>query len=270
MDVESLAQLKKLAPFAVRAGIAETGRQRLLQHRNKLAFILITEDISDNSRDEAISDFPCPIYKALTMENIAELFGFKGTKMVGFRRNVLSSQIQRLLHDGIIVVEPLLETTLPEHPCVALFGAGETGLRHAEAWHSCGCRIASFLVKDESEIAVAQSALEKILGYAPKGYISPEEQLQESSPTIVDVCLPNEYHYEGCHFAIRHGCHVLCKTPYGDDPTLSPKEFRKRKDSLVNLAARRKRLLGLATHLDDAIKAFAQGKVFFPLEKENQ
>lgn len=263
MDDEKFAQLKKLSPFAVRAGIAETGRQRLLQHRNKLAFLLITEDISENSRDEVIRDFACPVYQALTMELVGELFGFKGTKIIGFRRNVLSTQIQRLVQEGHIVVKPLMETTLPERPRVAIFGAGDAGRKHAALWKSSGCEVVSFLERDEESGQAAEVALEAILGYSPAGYISPESLIQETTPDIVDVCLPTELHFAGCHLALRLGCHILCETPFLDAETLSPKELRRRSEALVSLAARRKRLFGLANHIEDAIRGFAQGKVFF-------
>lgn len=264
MDEASLYQLRKLAPFAVRAGIAETGRQKLLQHRNKLAYILITEDISENSREEVLRDFACPVYQALTMDSITELFAFKGTKIVGFRRNVLSSQIQRLLHDHHIVVKPLAETALAEHPRVALFGVGEAGRRHAELWHANGCQVVSYLVKDEKDFSDAKDTLRQILGYSPAGYLSPEEQIRESAPDIVDVCLPTELHYAGCHLALRLGCHTICETPFMDETTTQLKKSRKRIEALVSLAARRKRLLGLALYADVAIKGFARGKICFP------
>lgn len=107
MEREVYEEIQKLAPFVLRAHLVETGRQRLLQNRNKLAFLLVTEDLSENSRDEALKEFPCPIYQALTSEEVESLFNFHGTKMVGFRRNALSGNVQRCLKGCHIVAKPL-------------------------------------------------------------------------------------------------------------------------------------------------------------------
>ncbi len=261
MEEEKLSQLKKLAPFVVRAGLAETGRQRLLQHRNKLAFVLITEDISENSREETLKEFPCPIYQALTMTDMAEFFHLQGTKVVGFRRNVLSSQIQRCFQGCQIKAEPVTESPMPEKPRVVIFGASGIGMRHAAEWKNAGAEIVGFVGSSAATIAATSRRLSKLLGYAVEGSLEPEGLLATVNPNIVDVCLPTALHYEGCHLALRLGCHVLCETPFLnlEESGLTRKLFLKQGDALVSLAARHKRLFAVASP-ENAIAELTQGR----------
>ena len=83
----------KLVPFALRARQVVVGRARLTQLQKKLAFLMISTDISENSKKEALRDYGCPVYQLMTMTEIQELFGFKGTKMLGFLRSSLSNAI---------------------------------------------------------------------------------------------------------------------------------------------------------------------------------
>lgn len=260
MDEEKLSQLKKLSPFVVRAGLAETGRQRLLQHRNKLSFVLITEDISENSREETLKDFPCPIYQALTMSDMSELFHLQGTKVVGFRRNVLSTQVQRCFQGCLIKAEPVVSTPMPEKPRVVIFGASGIGMRHALEWKAAGAEIVGFVGSSSASIAVTASRLSEALGYRVEGSLDPEGLLASVAPNIVDVCLPTALHYEGCYLALRLGFHVLCETPFLDfnESGLSRKRFLKQAETLVSLAARHKRLLAMA--VENAIPEMAQGR----------
>ena len=90
MDV---TQFEKLAPFARRSGAAITGRERLLRLRAKLEFVLLTEDISANSRREIEGQFNCPVVTFLTSADVARLFGYHGTKVVGFTKSSLSHSL---------------------------------------------------------------------------------------------------------------------------------------------------------------------------------
>ena len=89
--------IAKLAPFLLRARAIEIGRDRLWQIRNRLAFLLLTNDISENSRDKFLNAFSCPIFQALTTDDLANLFGYQGTKALGFRRSPLSVALLKTL-----------------------------------------------------------------------------------------------------------------------------------------------------------------------------
>ena len=84
---------KKLAPFLRRAGVVEIGRERLLQIRKRLAYVLISTDISENSRKMVLESFPCPVYQCLTSEEIESLLGYRGTKLLGFHRSPLANSV---------------------------------------------------------------------------------------------------------------------------------------------------------------------------------
>ncbi len=94
-----MATIEKLAPFARKAAIIVVGRDRLLQMKNRLAFVLITEDIAENSRKKALESFPCPIFQKYKSEDIQKLFGFYGTKMLGFKRSPISNKIMQELKE---------------------------------------------------------------------------------------------------------------------------------------------------------------------------
>ena len=91
--------------------------------------------------------------------------------------------------------------------------------------------------------------------------MEPEALLKSLNPVFVDVSLPTELHYAGCHLALRLGCHVLCEKPFLDEEKASHKSLLKQRESLVGLAARHKRLLG--THGPEAVRGMASGKVFY-------
>lgn len=94
-EKKTFEDFEKLAPFMLKSRAVEVGRDRLWQIRNRLAFVLVTEDISENSRDKIVRTFPCPVYQALTTEDVVRILGFQGTKVLGFRRSPLCSAAQR-------------------------------------------------------------------------------------------------------------------------------------------------------------------------------
>jgi len=88
---------EKLAPFALRSRQVVVGRERLIQIRKKLCFVLMTTDMSDRSRQELAAIFPCPQVNALTSADIERLFGFHNTKLLGFNRGPLANSLLKAL-----------------------------------------------------------------------------------------------------------------------------------------------------------------------------
>ena len=99
-------QLAPLASFARRAHLFVTGREKLHRSARGLAFVLITEDISENSRRETLERCNCPIYQALTTDDVKNLFGLENAKIVGFRKNGLSDNLARHLQPFLVVPQP--------------------------------------------------------------------------------------------------------------------------------------------------------------------
>ena len=96
-------QLAPLASFARRAHLFVTGREKLHRGSRGLAFVLITEDISENSRREVLERIACPIYQALTAADVEALFGLANAKIVGFRKNGLSDNLAKSLQPFLVV-----------------------------------------------------------------------------------------------------------------------------------------------------------------------
>lgn len=85
----------KLAPFARRAGVAITGRERLHRQSKDLVFLWVTEDASERTVRELRGEFTCPLMRFLTADDVERLLGFQGTKVVGFTASSLATSLFR-------------------------------------------------------------------------------------------------------------------------------------------------------------------------------
>ena len=251
---ELFESLTRLVPFALRARVVSTGREKLLQHRNQLAFLVVTEDISENSRHEILRDFPCPIYQALTVKQVDALFQFHNTKLLGFARSSLSAQIQQLLKGRRLVAPSVEEVTMPENPKVVVLGASGVGRYHANWWERAGAQVVGFLGSSTESVERTETTLSTLLGHPVKGNDNLERLLQHTSPDIVDVCLPPSLHFRTARAALLAGCHVLCEKPFLYDAALPPAVLHRQCDELIELANARKRLLGMCSQYFEVIR----------------
>jgi hypothetical protein len=70
------------------------GRENIRRSRSKLHFVLITRDISENSRQEMLNTFRhYPVVQHFTAADIEEHFALKGTKVIGFKKSALAQTI---------------------------------------------------------------------------------------------------------------------------------------------------------------------------------
>jgi hypothetical protein len=70
------------------------GRDALLRSKSRLHFVLITHDLSENSRKEVIADLVhYPIVQRYTAAELEQFFGLKGTKVLGFAKSGLAQSI---------------------------------------------------------------------------------------------------------------------------------------------------------------------------------
>lgn len=91
-------ELTKLLPFVLRAKLLTVGRERLRRSRNRLQFIWITEDLSENSRREILADFAgLPVVQAGQCSEFEDWFGLRNTKVIGLRKSSLAVGILRHL-----------------------------------------------------------------------------------------------------------------------------------------------------------------------------
>lgn len=88
------AGVERLFPFLLRARCLIVGREALARSRKKLEFVLITTDLSELSRSRIMSTFAlCPIVQHYTSADVERHFGFKGTKVLGFRKSSLARSV---------------------------------------------------------------------------------------------------------------------------------------------------------------------------------
>jgi len=87
---QAAKSVERLFPFVLRSRALLVGRDTLLRSKSKLHFILITLDLSEQSRAEVLKDFACyPVVQFYTSADLDRFFGLKGTKVIGFKKSGL-------------------------------------------------------------------------------------------------------------------------------------------------------------------------------------
>jgi hypothetical protein len=90
----SAKPVERLFPFVLRSRSLLVGRETLLRSKSRLHFVLITSDLSEQSRAKVLSDFAhYPVVQHYTSEELERFFGLKGTKLVGFEKSGLAQSI---------------------------------------------------------------------------------------------------------------------------------------------------------------------------------
>ncbi|MEY2428258.1 MAG: hypothetical protein QOJ40_1143 [Verrucomicrobiota bacterium] len=86
--------VERLFPFVLRSRNLLIGREILQRSKSKLHFVLVTNDISEKSRAQILSDFEhYPIVQHYTAEELEEFFNIKGAKVIGFQKSGLAQSI---------------------------------------------------------------------------------------------------------------------------------------------------------------------------------
>jgi hypothetical protein len=86
--------VERLFPFVLRARALILGRDTLIRSKGRLHFILITTDLSENSREEVLKDFRhYPVVQHYTSADLEKHFEIKGAKVVGFQKSGLAQSI---------------------------------------------------------------------------------------------------------------------------------------------------------------------------------
>lgn len=86
--------VERLFPFVLRSRGLIVGRQALERSKGRLHFVLITRDLSENSRVQILSDFArYPIVQRYTSEELETLFEIRGAKVIGFKKSTLAQSI---------------------------------------------------------------------------------------------------------------------------------------------------------------------------------
>ena len=93
--------VERLFPFVLKSRILLIGRDTLRRSKSKLHFVLITTDLSDNSRAEILTELAhYPIVQKYTSADLDSFFGIKGAKVIGFAKSQLAQSIYAEMKDS--------------------------------------------------------------------------------------------------------------------------------------------------------------------------
>ena len=135
---------------------------------------------------------------------------------------------------------------------VAVAGASGVGKHHAKWFHRAGAQVVGFLGRSRESAAATERVLRDIFPFSGQGYWDLDQLLSEEAPDVVDVCLPNEAHFDYVKCALERGCHVLCEKPlvwHSDGPKQTQMQAR----ALVDLARQTNLHLGVCTQYAAAL-----------------
>ena len=136
---------------------------------------------------------------------------------------------------------------------VAVAGASGIGRHHAN-WHAqVGGEVVAILGSGPESCERTRSELQRLFGFGGRVYTDLAQLLQAEAPAVVDVCTPNELHYECVARALEAGSHVLCEKPLVWDTGVAPASLLVQARELREQARARGRLLGLCTQYAFAI-----------------
>ncbi len=94
MSLPSPKPVERLFPFVLRSRILIVGRDNLARSKRKLHFVLITEDLSESSRGQILSQFAhYPIVQHYTSADLEKFFAVNGAKVVGFQKSSLAQSL---------------------------------------------------------------------------------------------------------------------------------------------------------------------------------
>ena len=111
--------VERLFPFVLRSRILIPGRENLARSKSRLHFVLITHDLSENSRAEILKHFShYPVVQHYCSEDLEKFFGVKGAKVVGFAKSGLAQSLYAELKQHRLnqPVSPKPEAQTPTSP----------------------------------------------------------------------------------------------------------------------------------------------------------
>jgi hypothetical protein len=99
--------VERLFPFVLRSRNLIVGREILARSRSRLHFVLITTDLSEDSRKHILADFShYPVVQHYTSEDLEKHFGIKGAKVIGFQKSGLAQSLYAELKEYRINMPP--------------------------------------------------------------------------------------------------------------------------------------------------------------------
>ena len=140
---------------------------------------------------------------------------------------------------------------------VVIAGASGIGKHHAKWFHRVGAQVVGFLGRSRESVAATERVLRDIFPFSGQGYWDLDQLLTQEVPDVVDVCLPNEAHFDCVKCALERGCYVLCEKPlvwHSDGAEQTQMQAR----ALVDLARQTNLHLGVCTQYAAALFYYRQ------------
>ena len=142
---------------------------------------------------------------------------------------------------------------------IVVAGASGIGKHHAKWWHQISdCEVVGFLGSSEASCVATEQSLRELFGFAGKGYWNMEQLLAEERPHVVDMCIPNEQHFDCTLQALEAGAHVLCEKPLVWHEGETPQRLLERSRILVDKATNAGLHLGICTQYAAALPQYLQ------------
>jgi hypothetical protein len=86
--------VERLFPFVLRSRILRVGRETLARSKSTLHFVLITEDLSEASRAEILTEFAhYPVVQHYTTADLEQHFSIRNAKVIGFAKSHLAQSV---------------------------------------------------------------------------------------------------------------------------------------------------------------------------------
>jgi hypothetical protein len=110
-QVSGAKPVERLFPFVLRSRNLIVGRDTLLRSKSKLHFVLITTDISENSRDEILAEFAhYPVVQHYQTHDLKNHFGLEGAKVIGFAKSGLAQSLYAELKQYRVNKPPTIQS----------------------------------------------------------------------------------------------------------------------------------------------------------------
>jgi hypothetical protein len=106
-EADARKPVERLFPFVLRSRNLIVGRDTLGRSKNRLHFVLITNDLSEAGRDQILQEFShYPVIQHYTAEDLERHFGIKGAKVIGFQKSGLAQSLYAELKEYRINLPP--------------------------------------------------------------------------------------------------------------------------------------------------------------------
>lgn len=139
---------------------------------------------------------------------------------------------------------------------VVIIGARGIGKQHAKWFHREGAEVVAFAGNKPDLLPHTERALQSLFPFTGRGYSNLEEMFANESPEIAVVSSPHAHHVDHALIALRHGAHVYLEKPFVWDKSRSHSEMQEAANTVLAVADRAGRLVGINTQYAGAWEAY--------------